>query len=385
MGEIRKSVLDNCGRYSDDLNEISRKVVERKKFNGEKITELDMQNIDDELFQAYQTILSNLNDGNSISRAVKMMRTTVENSGVISNFNTVAISAIETARKEQPTKFFQENNIKEVIGGAIVANELINQGDKTLDKIFNEKTLQEMNVVLEKAKTGDIDAVAEMETVKKATKFMSTHQKLEGNIDRAALAWMARLSKIDSPMARDVLNQMAEQYKDVLDVTERKDDGTLAVSYEKIEKALEERVSAEKMENIDYDSINKRTADRAIQKGEYSQENAPKDAKSVENNLRKESRISTLNKLIKEYRKSENCEEKISELCGQYPEEMKQILRREIDVCNRIQESGKGYKKLSEHQNTVIMVSNAIREREEQAIDNGKKVEMNTRTQDDGR
>ncbi len=384
MEGIRNSILDNCGRYSEDLNAISKKVLETKKFNGEKLTEADILLVDDEIFQAYQTILSTLKDGNSISRAVQMMKNDVETRGVTSDFKTLAVSAVERASNEQPIANHSGNEIKpgEIIVGAVVANEVIKHSDQVLDKVFNDQFVQKMDTVLEKAKTGDVKANAEMETIRKATEFLGKHPKLEGNLDKAALAYMRTLSEMDSPAAKELMEKMAEQYKDDLDIFEKDKDGNEKLSIEKLlEKA--DKIKNARGENPDYSNIIKTRGEEVVKKGTYTGKDAPENAGAFAENVKRKGRISNLKKVIEKCSKSEDGIDQIKQIYEQYPDEVKEILNQEIDICNKIQETGRGTKALPRHQREVMMLSEVVHAREERNVTHEEKVAKNPRIQED--
>ncbi len=365
MEKVRSSILDNCGRYSEDLMEISKKVLEQKKLNGEKVTETDILDVEDDIFQSYQTILSFFKDGNNISLAIKNLKNDVINKGLTTNFKNLAISAVNNTIKQQENYEFQENNGENIIAGIVIANTIENKIEsETLNKLFDEKLIQNMDEVLEKAKSGDVQASSEMETVKNATKFLGTHKELEGNIDRAALGWMLRLSECQSPMAKQVLEQMQEQYKEYFDVVEKNENGETIISTDKIRKELSQRVGKEKFEKLDFKKINERVGERAVEKGNYRSEKVPKDAATMVENLKREVRKANIKKMIKENSRTADGLEKIQEIYSRFPEEVKEILKEKIEIRNKIMDraQGSGYGKLMQCQEEIMMLSEIIHE-----------------------
>lgn len=361
----RSSILDNCGKYSEDLNEISKKVIEQKNLNGEKITERDFINVDDEIFQAYQTILTNLNDGESITDAIRNLKNDVLNRGLTSDFRNLAVSAVQKTIQQRGKNVNSELKVEDTIVKAVATYNLLENSEKILDNVFDEKFVQNMDVVLEKAKNGDAEATAEMETIKKVSKFMATHQTLKGNQDRAVLVYMERLSHLNTPMANELLEKMANQYGDVLDVFDMGEDGKKVINIEKIQNALSERITPERAEKLNVEDINMRLGEKTVKKGVYTGKDAPEDAKAVISDMKKSVFMSEIRKIMKQYMKSEDERKKIEELYGKYPEEMREFLRNEVDICNKIQETGKGMKALTRHQSTVMILNDVIHSKEE--------------------
>ena len=365
---MEDNILTNCGVHTDRLTNLANKIKVQRFGNGETINQKESAQINFEIYEAYQEILSNLKDGQSIEKAILYLEKEVERNSGATSVKGIAEAVSKKVVQENEINY-KSNNVKEEVVAAavttsIVANQMIKtEGEKVVENVFDYSMLKKVDVSLEKAKLGDEKSITELEVLKKATIFMGKFKKLDGKLDRGALVLMGRLSKLDSPAAEEVLEKMAKQYESQLDVFDIDENGKKVVNEEKLQKMLKERLPEEKFERLQEDSferINKRTAKRSIDTGIYDGEKAPNSAEEYVKDIKKDVSLAEIRKKVKEYSKDESGLDKIKELYAMYPDKLKEVLKEKIHWCNRISETGRGIKALPLLQKQVMMISEAI-------------------------
>ena len=140
--------LDGCGRFSEQLNEMSKSILKQKSKNGETLNNKDIDLVENDIFQAYQAILSVLRDSRDISKAVEKMEKQVCEAGVteVSKISQVVIK--QTLSEKEIIKV--EDNID-----ATFKNNLY---DKEPAVSLTEYEVAYMNNLLKKANLGDKNA-----------------------------------------------------------------------------------------------------------------------------------------------------------------------------------------------------------------------------------
>lgn len=277
------TILENCGKHSDKLVEISKLIKEQKKINGEPLTMETILNIDNDIYEAYQTILSNLTDGVSIAMAINYLEKEVQNGGATKSVKNIASSVSQKVVIENRNKNFHEpKSIEEEIVAASIANQLIEKdGLKVLDNMFDKNTLTEMNKEIEKAKNGDKKAAGNMETYERAMAFLGKNPELKDEkTERGALGWMMNLASNESELNEKALIAMAKQYG--FDILDKAENGEVSVNKEKLEKLYEEKIkvvnpNAAKRKISDFEKISEKRGEEALKIGKYEKEKTAED------------------------------------------------------------------------------------------------------------
>lgn len=369
---MRKSILDNCGRYSGKLIKISNMIFEQKIKNGEPIIESDRDKMEDEIFQAYQSILSIAKDGNTISMAIQNLTKAIENTGRTDLAN-LAVSSVALANeqvdiKEENSKTEVFSEINKDIETTIFAKEKeINI--EFLDRIFDNKGLQDLGNTINKAKEGDIQANADIKNIQAVSRFMARTDTLDEKSERGALAWMRILASSNSPMAQKYLKMMAEKYDfDIFDFDEK---GIKTVNSQKINALYREKIgkvnvkASEKSDEF-FENINIRRGKRAIEEGENSRYGTPDD---LVKDIKKGSQESVILKRTKEALKRSDLKRGISEqtlknIAENFPEVVLQILTQKIDACQKLQEREGNAATISRLQQEILLLGDVVSSRE---------------------
>ena len=119
-------ILEECGKFSVDLQEISNSIYGNKIKNGEKLKKED---IDREVFMSYQKILSIAQDSNTIHKAIIDLGIAVSNGNFEVNkiATKLAIDAVNL-KIEQEERERNDNGVEATIisAGAItgIGNEI---------------------------------------------------------------------------------------------------------------------------------------------------------------------------------------------------------------------------------------------------------------------
>ena len=360
---MEKSVLDGCGVHSEKLVEISNLIVEQKIKNGEVVTKEQIWDIDSNIFEAYQTILSTAKDSNTISKAIEYFKNAVENGGVTANLSNVASSATLKSIEDIQTN---SNNIEEVSNITDTATAMVivdavanDKGLKMLDNLLNTEMLKDLETDIQKAKEGDIDATASVDSYERIAKIASSFPEPNEKNQRGILASMMRLAAYDTPINRKALVELSNKYG--FDLLEQAEDGSFSVNQEKLTALYREKMpETSKAANYtieDFRQMAERSAKKAVEEGKYKGATAVSVAAGIKNNAK----IRKIREEIRMAMEKGDASEQIKALCEEYPEEVKEILKQKIEICNFYQETGKGKKVLPKLQEEIGILSGAVK------------------------
>lgn len=343
---MEKSVLDGCGRYSEKLIEISEVIIGQKMKNGEMPSKNDVWKIDSQIFEAYQTILANAKDSNIIARSIEHLKDSVEKSKSISDLNGLAITSVQKSIEENRYAMRvnedESSNVFATAATAVIATDVVQEGMKILDNIFDENTLKEIDAQLEKAKNGDEKVAGGMDVYEKAMTFFAKNPVLNENSQRGALAWMKRLEDVNSPLAEKLIKDMALQYK--FDIFEKTEDGEFVISKEKIDKLYEDKISEVNPEmakkgNEHFTKLNEKAGKKAIEEGKFESKTSEDFEKQVRKRVEDPKRA-YLDELIEKY--------------------------------NNMQQKGASQESLLETQRKISVMNEVVRQKEEKGKNVGQ-------------
>lgn len=360
---MEKSVLDGCGVHSEKLVEISNLLVEKKIKNGEKVTKEDIWSIDSDIFEAYQIILSNAKDSNTISKAIQYFENAIENGGEINNLssiaNTVTLKSIEETQNYNSIEI-QKENIEDITAAVVIVEAINNdKGLKMLDNLLDTEMLKDLESDIQKAKEGDIEAVASLESFEALTKQAASNPELDEKAQRGILARMMRLTAYDTPANRKLLTELAKQYE--FDILDKAEDGNISINQEKLTDLYKEKMPATS-KAVDYTIEDfRQMAERAAKKAISEEKYKDKTAVSISSGIKSDVKIKKIKKEIKKAMEKGDSSEQIEALCQEYPDEVKEILKEKVEVCNIIQETGKGRKVLPKVQQEIGVLSEAVK------------------------
>ena len=300
---MANSVLNGCGSYSQKLTEISTSVKKRKLMNGEPLTNQDIWDIDDNIFQAYQIILSQTRDSIGISKAIEYLEKEVETSGSSADFKELANVASQKAIKEVGNKNVTSNRGEksDITGKAVI-------GAAIIDGIMINKELVESK--LGEIQDGSIEAASAMVAYERSTAAFERirNKKENGKITekdkRQGLAWMMREVATGAIVDESHIIKMAEEMG--FDIIKEDADGKKSIDENKLERKYQESLpenSKTTMRTIDdFRKLNEKVGKEAIEKGTYE----GKDTNKIENRIIKMTRSPIefrLEELIEEYNK----------------------------------------------------------------------------------
>ena len=369
---MEKRVLDGCGRYSEKLIEISETIIKQKVKNGENPSKNDVWEIDSQIFEAYQTILSNAKDSNIIDKSINYLKETVEASGNINNINSVAISSVEkTILEEQKYAAIKEeaSKISETlvsVGTIDIITDIMKDGSlNNLDSFLNIEVVNELDNEIQKVKTGDKKALGGIVAFEGAAEALGKYDKLDEKQTREVLARMMNLAASDSPTNKKLLEEMANKYG--FNILEKGEDGISLVDEEKLTELYQSKIPANSKTTLrtieDFKKVNERKAERAKEKSSY--ENATQLAGKIKDTAKQKKVRKALNIAIEQ----EN-EEAIEDLCEKYPDEVKDILKKRIEAINKAQELGKRIS--PKIQESILKINSGIKVVKEHGKENGQ-------------
>ena len=350
------SVLLNCGSFSDKLINISDKIYEKRKIS-EPITNDTKDIVDQEIFQAYQKILSVCKNFDEISLIISNFDKSIESGNI--NIDAVVNDAIETQIFNNSEKDFNvENNtdlekendkLKESIENNIFNNVV------KIENIFDSDFSDNLDVSIEKARNGDEKSIESVELIGKVTNFIANFPKLDEKSERGALAWMMRLSCCESDVAKQLLEKMAAQYG--YDFYTIDSNNQKIFNQESFEKYFEEKIGKvnEKIAKDGksrFEELNKNDAQKAIETKKYTE--SPVSSKSLKEQITENAKINNYRKIINSAL-SNNDMEQLEKLAREDSGIFKKVIMEQIDVYNWLTEK---VKDVTEVQERISVLSN---------------------------
>ncbi len=363
-------VLDNCGSYSDRLSQIAEDIYKIRLEKGEKA--VDKDRIDLDVYEGYQAVLENANDGQDIAEAINELARKTSNGNIAVNFKAMAAeTTINIREKNEEARRYAESTLKTfgTVAGAIVATEAVMQlstadhlkeVDNTFETTFSPDVKEKIDERLEQAKNGDKKAIISLDLIKRAGKFFASNPKLDVRSERGALAWMMQLAQIDNPEAKKLLEEMAKKYK--MNIFDRDENEKTVVSKEKLEDLFEEKISEvnpKLAKKRDFSDIMERRAQISIERGDYS-----KDKKSDDfiNDMKEGAREGAIRKRLNIALKN-NDVETIKEISETAPELFNKELKTRAEAYNKLMERNPNSDKNNKVYNQVQMLNEVAKQR----------------------
>lgn len=291
---MNEDVFLDCGSYSEKLSKIANKILHERRFSGEQITKKDIDEVQTNIYQAYQTILSNVSTYGAtnaeivISNSVNSLNDIVSAQG---NLSAIVAVADEISKKEiledieKSPKREDSEGVTAVVGGIALATGMTDATTTLItNKLYNMELQKSINAFYEGAKKGDINDTAMINDIERITAFMSSNPELNEKNSRALYAWMMRLQAYKSDIANQVLEQAANYYG--IDIYSINEDGKKTIDSSKIEEMYRESVKdvnpkAASKTIEDFEEVSYRAAERKVKQKAYMGDE-PKDIVSYE-------------------------------------------------------------------------------------------------------
>lgn len=286
----------------------------------------------------------------------------VEQGAEISNLNNIAVSIVEQSKKELQINYNNVNSNSYSESTILASATIAIQNNTLLEDFFDNKKLINLQNEIDRINAGDEKAYENIVTFDQAAKVLGKNQMSE----KASLAWMMRLAATDSSLSKELLIEFAK--KNGYDILT--DSGTLQIDEDKLTKSYQSRMpegsKASVMTLSDFKKINERVALKSKESGSLSLVGltADKMAKDIKDEaLKRDIKL----KLLKNIYNNGNIEE-ISDLYKKYPEVVKEILKERIEVCNKMQESGRSSKVIGRVQSEITTINEIMQRDKEKSI-----------------
>lgn len=225
--------LENCGRYTKSLTEIADEIKKNKILRGEKITSIDELNINEDIYMAYQKILSIAKTKDSIAEAIDGLKTAILISGNTNNIEQIAVTVAKDAIKDKKnTKVKDEKAV--AIGTKLEDKSKSSKEQKPLvERLRNPKIEKGYKILRENAKENAKDATV-IHLINMAIKYMAVSKDNHAKGKKAgALVIIKRLLDTKDETAAGIAEQMANVFE--LNVYSEDKTGKKVIDLEKIE------------------------------------------------------------------------------------------------------------------------------------------------------
>lgn len=245
---MEEDIFVNCGSYSEKLSKMANKIIQERKLSGEKITKKDVDEVENNVYKAYQMILTNVSAygvdnldiviSNSVNLLDDIITTRGDISGIVSTADDISkkeiIKDMENIQKEEKTGA----GIVIAGTGAYLASDAINE--LITNKLFNSKLIQEINTLYGYAESGNVSDVANINETENLVKFMTTHSQIDSKSSRALYTFMMRAAVLDNQTVNEVIEQAADYYG--IDIFSIDNEGNREIDLLKIQKGYQDSV-----------------------------------------------------------------------------------------------------------------------------------------------
>ena len=365
--------LDGCGRFSEQLNEMSKSILKQKSKNGETLNNKDIDLVENDIFQAYQAILSVLRDSRDISKAVEKMEKQVCEAGVteVSKISQVVIK--QTLSEKEIIKV-EDNNFDVLKEDNIDATFKNNLYDKEPAVSLTEYEVAYMNNLLKKANLGDKNATGSS-AIMMTLYTMEAEIKADPNFFNNARNKSRFFRRIAEAMVSgDDEIVLAQYLKNVgqEQLVKEDENGNLVLDEDKIKETLGEvcpsvlrkledgslKQHVERRNNEKSDKMKKIISNNDVEKkSEKGESGVDEFLDKAVRTARERIIREKLNLAIKE-----NDNDTIVAICRNDLEMSKKFLISELSYNQYLQQSGANSKLQSMQQKKCILLGNAINE-----------------------
>lgn len=209
--------IDDCGIHSERLKKMHADIVEYSAKNGKNINSSRYNEIDMELYNAYQMILRIARDGGSISTALNDLESLINNGNVeISNLSKIATDvAVKAVAANEQSGLWEENKQISNVTAAIAIATIINseKENKLMDSICSKEMEALHNETYNKALRGDTNSIAVIDLIDRASNYLVISDKLNSKGKEAgALALVAQLMDTNSKEAEIMAQNLVQSF-----------------------------------------------------------------------------------------------------------------------------------------------------------------------------
>lgn len=210
--------IDSCGSNSGQLKHIYRTIIKKKSAEKEGASINYARQLDDELYQSYQHILSIATDGNSVAAALYNLSKQVESGAVsLEDLSSIAYNAAMEAITEEKIivdqSVAQENMGVNLAIIAIAGGKLNQNEQQSVDILCTDEIEESYKDIYENAKTGDSKAQKVKDLINRAESYVINRDELnpKGAIS-GALALIYQLKSTNDPTAIAVARKMISTF-----------------------------------------------------------------------------------------------------------------------------------------------------------------------------
>ena len=339
------SDLVKSGKYLGQLTGIVNSMIEQKKNNGEKLSLENIESIENDIFEAYQKILSALRDPNDISNAVSKLEKVVSSSG------TVEVSKIANTVIKQTLNEKEYNNDEKINTDETTAHMVKSLLEEHVKLSISDEAIKDINDNIIKAKNGDIFAAASVVASENALEFVA-----KGDLEPRKAMDKIMFILVQDPKSQVAIELAKKANLDVFD----SENGKEIFNKEKFDilykqESEKKPTLASKLTPEQMQEINRRRAKRQINRGDFSK----KTAESIIGEAEKKAEVKRVRKAIKKAYEFDS-PELIQQIVKDNFEISKQILKEDLCMCEKVQKRDQNAPDVKKLQNSNMILGEAI-------------------------
>lgn len=359
----------NAGSNAGILSNLSNKIIMQMRKNGEIKSQEDIQNVYDNIEDAYDHIASIFKDSSDLATALKNFELQMSNSMQISEVADVTKKVVQATidEKEEKSKNDESdrNGIIQEFSERTKELSSFDEFDENMqenfaEKNFCEESFKEIDEKIKQAKNGDGQSAVALEQALLIVRSSSMEkQRKPEQLEREILARMMRIAATGS--MESVLVDLAKKYKfDIIDQDSQS--GRRVVDLSKLEILYNDRIhmlnpKAQYKTIEDYAKLNERLGQkRKVNFDQRSDVNARSLTKTAENDGK---RIE-LRRQINTALRSNNIGF-VQAAASKYPDMVSGIILEKVQVTKRMQEKEKSPKAIGKIQGEIITLQNVVK------------------------
>lgn len=359
----------NAGSNAGILSNLSNKIIMQMRKNGEIKSQEDIQNVYDNIEDAYDHIASIFKDSSDLATALKNFELQMSNSMQISEVADVTKKVVQATidEKEEKSKNDESdrNGIIQEFSERTKELSSFDEFDENMqenfaEKNFCEESFKEIDEKIKQAKNGDGQSAVALEQALLIVRSSSMEkQRKPEQLEREILARMMRIVATGS--MESVLVDLAKKYKfDIIDQDSQS--GRRVVDLSKLEILYNDRIhmlnpKAQYKTIEDYAKLNERLGQkRKVNFDQRSDVNARSLTKTAENDGK---RIE-LRRQINTALRSNNIGF-VQAAASKYPDMVSGIILEKVQVTKRMQEKEKSPKAIGKIQGEIITLQNVVK------------------------